>query len=75
MVGVRARELTREIVRHAHARGLEIRAWGVGDDDALMEHAVRSGCNGMTLDRPERLVAWLLARLLAREPIASLLLD
>jgi hypothetical protein len=29
-----------------------------------MERALRAGCNGMTLDRPERLVARLLERLL-----------
>jgi glycerophosphoryl diester phosphodiesterase len=67
MLGVRASEITPELVRLAHARGLEIRAFGVGRDDALMERAARTGCNGMTLDRPERLVAWILERLRVQE--------
>jgi glycerophosphoryl diester phosphodiesterase len=59
MVGIRARELTALHVRRAHARGLEIRAYGVADD-AEMERALASGANGMTLDAPERLVTRLL---------------
>ncbi len=63
MVGVRESELSRELVEAAHARGLEIRAFDVESSDAAMERALRSGCNGMTLDEPERLVARLLAAL------------
>jgi len=66
MVGVRASELTETLVRQAHSRGLEIRAFGV-ETDAEMERVVSTGANGMTLDWPERLVALLLERLLAPE--------
>lgn len=64
MVGVDADELTEPIVRRAHARGLEIRAYGV-ETDAEIERALATGCNGMTIDQPQRLVARLLERLLA----------
>jgi len=66
MLGVRASELTETLVRHAHTRGLEIRAFGV-DTGAEMERVVSAGANGMTLDWPERLVSLLLERLLAPE--------
>jgi len=64
MVGVRTSELSAELVLQAHARGLEIRAFRV-ETDADMERALRSGCNGMTLDAPERLIARLLEALRA----------
>ena len=64
MVGVRASELTEALVRQAHSRGLEIRAFGV-ETDAEMESALRTGCNGMTIDRPERLLPRLLERWLS----------
>jgi glycerophosphoryl diester phosphodiesterase len=60
MVGVRAAELSPELVRHAHGRGLRIRAFAV-ETDELMERALESGCDGMTVDRPERLLARLRA--------------
>jgi glycerophosphoryl diester phosphodiesterase len=63
MVGVRASEITRELVQAAHARGLQIRAFGVESSEVAMERALLSGCNGMTLDVPERLVARLLEAL------------
>ena len=62
MVGVHVDGLTPQLVRHAHSRGLEIRAYGV-ETDAEMQRALDTGCNGMTIDRPERLVAQLLERL------------
>ena len=64
MVGVDASELTEPLVRRAQARGLEIRAYGV-ETDAEIERALATGCNGMTIDQPQRLVARLLERLLA----------
>ena len=64
MVGVRASELDAELVRAAHARGLQIRAFGIESDDD-MERALRSGSHGMTLNAPERLVARLLEALRA----------
>lgn len=63
MVGVDAGELTEPLVRRAHARGLEIRAYGV-ETDAEIERALATGCNGMTIDQPQRIVARLLERLL-----------
>ncbi len=65
MVGMRASDLDLQIVGAAHARGLQVRAFGVEAVDADMEGALRSGCNGMTLDAPERLVARLLESLRA----------
>jgi glycerophosphoryl diester phosphodiesterase len=62
MVGVRASKLTEPLVRQAHSRGLLIRAFGV-KTDADMQRVLGTGCNGMTLDRPERLVAQLIERL------------
>ena len=64
MVGVHASGLTEQLVRHAHARGLQIRAFGV-ETDAEMHRVLGTGCNGMTLDRPERLVSHLIERMLA----------
>jgi glycerophosphoryl diester phosphodiesterase len=64
MVGVDAGELTEALVRRAHARGLEIRAYGV-ETDAEIESVLATGCNGMTIDQPQRIVARLLERLLA----------
>ncbi|MGH0037347.1 MAG: glycerophosphodiester phosphodiesterase [Myxococcota bacterium] len=52
-VGVRAADLSVELVRFARSRGLETRAWGVGDDDA-MEQVFRCGAVGMTIDWPDR---------------------
>jgi glycerophosphoryl diester phosphodiesterase len=68
MVGVREDALSHELVQAAHARGLAIRAFGVADSDAAMERALRTGCNGMTLDAPERLVARVLEILSAARP-------
>lgn len=64
MVGLRIDELSEALVRHAHARGLQIRAFGI-ESDADIERAVALGSNGMTLDWPERLVSRLLERMLA----------
>jgi glycerophosphoryl diester phosphodiesterase len=66
MVGVRASKLTDDLVRRAHARGLLIRAFGV-KTDADMLRAIATGCNGMTIDRPEWLVYQVMQRLQTRE--------
>jgi glycerophosphoryl diester phosphodiesterase len=47
-----ARDLTRELVEHAHGRDLQIRAWGVHTPQDL-DRAIESGADGATLDRPE----------------------
>lgn len=52
-VGVRAADLSRELVEYASGLGLEIRAWGVTDDTA-MERAFACGAVGMTTDWPDR---------------------
>ena len=54
-VAVAVPDLTPEIVAFARARGLEIRAYGVkGDRD--MDRAIELGVDGMTTDRPDRLI-------------------
>ncbi len=63
MVAVHASKLTEALVRHAHTRGIQIRAYGV-ETDAEMHRVLGTGCNGMTIDRPERLVAHLIERML-----------
>ncbi len=59
-VGVHVDELSAERVSQARRLGLLIRAWGIaGPED--MEHAIRVGSNGMTIDWPEKLVRRFLA--------------
>lgn len=50
-----AEEMTRDLVRHAHAQGLTVRAYRIRNR-ADMEHAVAVGSNGMTINWPD----WLL---------------
>jgi glycerophosphoryl diester phosphodiesterase len=69
-VGLRSRDLTREVVTHGHARGLEVRAWGVGTSED-MEHAIQVGSNGMTIDWPERLIRRMVALLGGDDPSAA----
>jgi glycerophosphoryl diester phosphodiesterase len=57
----RASSVTPELVRRLHAEGFVVRAWGVSTDD-LMRRAVEAGVDGMTVDFPDRLIAWLAAR-------------
>ena len=56
-----AEGLTSQWVAQAHARGLEVRAWGVRDE-ALMRGAVEAGVKGMTVNFPDKLLAHLRAR-------------
>ena len=53
-----ARDVTLELVAFAHARGLEVRAWGVGDEE-LMIRAVDAGVDGMTVNFPDKLLTYL----------------
>jgi len=62
MVGVKAAELSEALVRQAHARGLGIRAYSV-ETDAEIERVFATGCNGLTIDDPQRVIARLLERL------------
>ena len=56
----RAVNVTPERVEEWHARGFNVRAWGVTDDD-LMRAAVAAGVDGMTVNFPDRLAALLRA--------------
>ncbi len=51
-VGVHVGDLDHELVRYAHDRGLEIRAWGIGGPEDV-ERIVAAGANGMTVDWPD----------------------
>ncbi len=55
-VGVHLEDLNRDLVRYAHGRGLEIRAWGIGDPQDV-ERIVAAGANGMTVDWPDVVLA------------------
>ena len=57
----RAPLVTRELVQRLHAMGFVVRAWGVGTED-LMRQVVEVGADGMTVNFPERLIAWLARR-------------
>lgn len=54
-VGLRASNLSREIVSYAHAKGLTVRAWGI-KRDADMMMAIDMGASGMTTNWPDRLI-------------------
>ena len=69
MVGVDAGELTETLVRRAHARGLEIRAYGV-ETDAEIEHALRDGLQRHD-DRPAAAARRPLAGATARPPLSA----
>ena len=55
MIAFPAAVLDTDLVRQAHQRGLEIRAFRVKTAED-MERVIRSGANGMTIDWPERLL-------------------
>jgi glycerophosphoryl diester phosphodiesterase len=61
MVGVDAGELTEALVRRAHERGLEIRAYSV-ETDAEIERVFATGSDGLTIDDPQRVLARASAR-------------
>ena len=50
--------LTKEMVDRYHALGLNVRAWGV-KDQALMKHVIACGADGMTVNFPDVLAAYL----------------
>ncbi len=54
----RAHTATPALVRHLHAEGFVVRAWGVADE-VLMRHVVEAGADGMTVNFPDRLLAYL----------------
>jgi glycerophosphoryl diester phosphodiesterase len=53
----RATLVTRESVTRLHREGFRVRAWGISDE-ALMRNAVDCGCDGMTVNFPDKLVAY-----------------
>lgn len=57
----RANGITREMVKAAHAAGLEVRAWGVKDEE-LMLRVLDAGADGMTVNWPDVLRAELIRR-------------
>ena len=50
--------LSPELVRELHGEGFDVRAWGVRDE-AMMRFAVRCGVDGMTVNFPDKLRAYL----------------
>jgi glycerophosphoryl diester phosphodiesterase len=53
----RASEVTPELVRRLHDEGFTVRAWGVATED-LMRRVVNAGADGMTVNFPDRLLAY-----------------
>jgi glycerophosphoryl diester phosphodiesterase len=56
----RADTVTREWVDRLHAEGFVVRAWAVGTEE-LMQLAVEAGVDGMTVNFPDKLIAYLKA--------------
>jgi glycerophosphoryl diester phosphodiesterase len=54
----RAGAVTPELVRRVHAEGFVVRAWGVATED-LMRRVVTAGADGMTVNFPDKLLAYL----------------
>ena len=54
----RADLVTADLVRRLHAAGFVVRAWGVGTEE-LMERVVEAGADGMTVNFPDKLIAFL----------------
>ncbi len=53
----RANTVTLALVRRLHAEGFIVRAWGVADE-ALMRQVVDAGADGMTVNFPDTLLAY-----------------
>ena len=54
----RANTVTPELVHRLHAEGFVARAWGVSNED-LMQQVVQAGADGMTVNFPDKLIAYL----------------
>jgi len=54
----RAGTVTPELVNRLHAEGFVVRAWGVATED-LMRRVVTAGADGMTVNFPDKLLAYL----------------
>jgi glycerophosphoryl diester phosphodiesterase len=57
----RADIVTRDLVDCLHAEGFIVRAWGVANEE-LMRSMVEAGADGMTVNFPDRLIAFLESR-------------
>jgi glycerophosphoryl diester phosphodiesterase len=55
-----ATQTSAELVSAAHAAGLSVRAWGVGDE-VVMRQAVAAGVDGMTVNFPDKLIEYLVS--------------
>ena len=58
--------VTPALVRHLHAQGFVVRAWGVATE-ALMRQVVDAGADGMTVNFPNKLMAYTQSLRQARE--------
>jgi glycerophosphoryl diester phosphodiesterase len=54
----RANTVTPELVARLRGAGFVVRAWGVADED-LMRAVVKAGADGMTVNFPDKLIAYL----------------
>jgi glycerophosphoryl diester phosphodiesterase len=54
----RANTVTPELTHRLHAEGFVVRAWGVATED-LMRQVVKAGADGMTVNFPDKLIAYL----------------
>jgi glycerophosphoryl diester phosphodiesterase len=54
----RADTVTPELVQRLHAEGFVVRAWGVSTEE-LMQRVVQAGVDGMTVNFPDKLIAYL----------------
>jgi glycerophosphoryl diester phosphodiesterase len=61
----RAKTVTRELVDRLHAEGFVVRVWGV-DSETLMREVVQAGADGMTVNFPDKLIAYLSSGELSR---------
>ena len=52
-----AQTVTPELVRHLRAQGFVVRAWGVANE-VLMRQVVDAGADGMTVNFPDKLMAY-----------------
>ncbi len=57
----RAPLVTPEIVQRLHAERFRVRAWGVANE-ALMRQVVEAGADGMTVNFPDKLLAYMAGR-------------
>ena len=57
----RGAHLTPEKVAKWHADGFEVRAWGIANVE-LMKHAYDCGVDGMTVNFPDRLIAYMVEK-------------